>query len=549
MSLWNLLFTVLDAARSSRASRGGTWAPTRDATATRARPSRPAQPRQRTSSSSASSSTDASPGDIFSGTVDYVDEARKFVKVRAGDLTAVVFLAEISDRRIESPGQAVAAGDRVEFVLLRADPRGWVASIAAVDEARTREALAGLQKGDMAEGVVSELKDREAVLACDGFRMRVPLAEIDWRWLDHPSQALSLGEKARACVTRVHAPDDWLQNKRARGAHAVGSIRACRGEPASPAVPAAFAAVPFRLWAVPRIPRRCDAVVLYVLETLADEVPMQEIAAATGLPDAALQAVAGILADEGLARDGEPTAAGRRLVAAIARAAQFNEAPLRGLYASAAPAALQLQPPDAAARGDDYPRGWPRPAHDEGRARQFLQAADEAMPEWLLDRMAGDEAGRERLAALRSDAAVRVFLRRDGDLPWRPVRLDVPEHWLLAGLWAGFEPAGKPPFRPHREQEGCSHFLMLRMAAPDGAQEPAYLEPHTRTLWRPRSGRAHIRPGKPWVATEESPQPVGMNDLPTGPDTDQPRAPASQAMQADAWCSVRIATPTPGAAP
>ena len=522
MGLWNLLFTLLEAT--------GLGSPVNESKA----PIRaPVQPTARSSPSPQRrpQAPSHAPGERLHGTVEYVD--RKFVKVRAGQLVATVFLAEINERFLESASEALSVGDAVEFVLLRSDQRGWKASIAAAAEARAREALASLQEGGIVEGKVEELRDREVRLDCGSFQMRVPLAEVDWRGLDHPSQALSFGERVSARVVSVHAPEDWLENKRARCAHAVGSIRACREAPVSPMVPMAFAAVAVRLWARPKIPRRCDPVVLYVLESLAAAVPSAEIATTTRLSAAALKDIGDILVAAGLVCDSQPTAAGRRLLESNVRATQFNETPAEGLFSSTAPAELQLLSMDNAAHDDTYPQGRPRPAHDEGRVLRFLRAADEAVPEWLMAGMARDEAERRRLAVLQSDLSIRVLLRRNVDSPRRLVRLDVPEHWLLAGLWAGFEPVGSPPFRPPPERDGCGHFVMLRLAGSAQEQEDgAYLEPHTVTLWRPRHGRARVRQAKPWSDSAHGLSSGCLQALSSA---------AERGLRPDQWCSVRIA--------
>lgn len=480
-----------------------------------------------------SSRTGPGRGSLLEGRVEYVGD--KFVKVTSGDLRAVVFLGEMADFFVEHPGQVVSEGDRVEFVLIEPSakkPQEWVASLSAVSEARCRIRLESLKEGSEIEGRVAEVADRGVVLDCDGIRGWAPLTELAWRWVDHPSEVVRIGEQHRARVTRIDAPENWLHDKRARRSRAVVSIRACVKAPASPLVEMPFASLPFKVSAAPRKPRSCDPVVLHVLEEMTLGSSQREISESTGLPLLTLAGITEVLEAEELVARGAPTQRGVRLIEAINQARELNDDPIRGLFASAAhPSAQFIRVEDHAAQRE-YPRSWPRPPSNKPAEEAFNRATDEALPELLIDRIAGDEK-RHVLAALQRDDRLRVFLRRDGALPWKATYVAVPEHWVLAGLWSCFEAVGSRPFRPVGIQDPCRDFLMVRVVVGrDGEHEPLdilYFEPTTATYWKPREG-AQFR-----VRELKGSSFPDLGDIPFV----ERRRRGAAVGRADRWCSVQ----------
>ena len=417
-----------------------------------------------------------SPGDLFSGRVDDVGD--KLVKVSSGSLTAVVFIGEISDQFIEHPSQVLQEGQAVDFVLIKDEPRGWVASISAA-------ALLGINKGDRVKGKIGELQDRGAVLYSDSFQVWLPVDELDWGRVDHPSEVVALGDEVEAEIILVGLPEGWLTDKRKR--RVIGSRRECLPQPKSPQIPVAFSSLPFKVWAVPKTPRSCDPVVLYVLENLVAGRSQDEIQSTTGLPHSTLDQVHGVLVEEGLVKGWRPRENGKRLAEAVAHARELNADPIRGLFASAAYPSSQFIQAEDQREQNEYPRTWPHPPRNRPAEDMFAQATDEALPELLIERIVTEDK-RSMLARLQEDDRLRVFLRRDGSLSRKPVYIDTPEHWFLAGLWSAFESFGKKPYRPANGNPRCRDFLMVRchaVARKNGKPlETLFFEPYTATVWR-----------------------------------------------------------------
>lgn len=475
-----------------------------------------------------------SPGDLLSGRVDHVGD--KFAKVSSGSITAVVFLSEMADHFIERPSDVLYEGQSVDFVLIKHDLKGWKASISAVAEAKARIALASLNEGDQLKGEIVDLKDRGAVLHSDSFRVWLPIAELDWGWIDHPSEAVSLGGEVEIQIIRVELPEGWLTDKRKRRAGAVGSLRACLPQPDSPQIPIAFSGLPFKVWTVPKTPQRCDPVVLYVLKELVVGRSRDDIQFTTGLPSLTLDQVHNVLVEEGLVKGWRPCEKGQRLIEAVIRARDFNENPICGLFASAAHPTSQFIRVEDQREQSEYPRTWPRPPRNKPAEDTFARATDEALPELLIERIVTEDK-RLILARLQEDDQLRVFLHRDGSLPWKPVYINTPEHWLLAGLWSAFVPVGKKPYRPANGNSKCRDFLMVQcqaVARKNGKSlETLFFEPYTATLWRLQNSEGVFKQNLRGSSFPPLPS-LNKNGIPVASDgIDMPLLP-------DSWCVIGV---------
>ncbi len=435
-------------------------------------------------------------GCVYTGRVAYVGP--RFAKIETPSFGAVVFLGEMSNEFIGSAADVLTEGHEVECVPVepsKKKPDEWVVSLAAVREARIREALAAFKPGDTMEGVVTHIANRYVQLDCGGIPARVPMEELSWGRIRHPGDAVQLHQRCKGKIQTINLPEGWLRDKKARNAHAVLSLRACTPFPLSPLVDMHFSAQPFRLWAAPRKPVECDAVVLLVLQELDDGRSLNELATITGLPRPALDAVVALLETQGFAQGEALTPRGSALANAIRAADAANEQPVRGLFVSAAPAALKFQSADAAQAQPDYPGTWPRPPYNRREENQFTRATDESLPVTLFSARLEAERARQ-LADIWANPAVSVYVRHEGSRPWTTVQLQVPEYWIIAGMWREFEPVGTPPFCPADIPDYCRNFLLVRMTlcvrAADAAGENRiiYFEPSTRSCWsRPSGGK------------------------------------------------------------
>jgi small subunit ribosomal protein S1 len=438
------------------------------------------------------------PGAIHEGRVDYVGPT--FAKLAAGGFHAFLPISEMSLERIEVASDAVSKGQVVEFVLLEPStkvPGEWIASLAAVGEARKRTALADLARGQRIGAEVTALRDNGAMLRAGDAELFVPLAELVWEPVTHPSYALTLGQTVEAEVMQVTLPD-WHPRWRQARAKASASLRKCQPRPAPTFVAMAFTAVPFRLVASPRRPKHLDVLVMHVLAELVEGHDVADIEARTQLPGTTLRAMLRLLADEGLANEGGPTQRGRSLIEADLLAQRINDAALGGLACNVAEHAVRImnrggrvQDPPYSEDSiiPDYPAAWPRPVFDPRADEQFFRLSDESIPDAVITTLL-DTGEQASVAALQGDQRLRMHLRPDGAR--QAVCTFVSDHWVYGALWHGFEALGtRKPYRPEPGAPRATHLLMVELRAFDAAGAlltPVYLEPYSRTLWRKRSG-------------------------------------------------------------
>lgn len=474
-------------------------------------------------------------GDVLSGKVEFV--GKTFAKVVSGELTAVVFPPEMADGFVSDPTEVLSAGQDTDFVLLMKDSHGWKASIRAVSEARTRQALDRLRPGQLVTGRVLELKNRGVVVNVGELEVWIPATELAWHWIHHPSDVVSLGDEVEAKITRVEAPAGWLEDRRNRRARAMASLRACISKPESRAVPVAFSGMPFKIWAVAKTPRECDQVTLFVLEELVFGQSVEEISAITGLNHNTLEDIHALLHEQSFVKSWRPTERGKKLVEAVALARELNDDPIRGLFVSAAHPQNQLISSHDHSQQKAYPRGWPRPPFNKPVEDDFAKATDEALPEPLLEKLVPEDK-RNVLARLQEDSRLRVFIRRDGGRPWKSVFVECREDWLLAGLWSAFTPVFGNPFRPRPDSVRCQNFLMVRChltyeSTKGEPQKVVYFEPFTASLWSLNEGvkvrvwesRGDTFPALPTFDSESL-------------DPDSEKLPWN--LEVDTWCRVKV---------
>ncbi|WP_162874004.1 hypothetical protein [Pseudomonas viridiflava] len=408
----------------------------------------------------------------------------KSVLVKYQDTSVLIPQHELlsTNAKVENPISLFSVGDNVEFVLTSLDEKGWKGSVHALAEARLRNALGSLQPGAIVSAQVENFDDRGAWLMAGQLRLWVPLAEISWSWIDHPSEALNFAQEHNVQISNLLLEGNWLTDKRARKGRVTASIKACLVRPESPRITLYFKAMEFLVRTFARVPRRCDAVGLFVLEALNQQLNVNEIAELTGLPLISVQDIVELLVEEDLVEGQIITRSGERLLAGVAISKLLNDSDVGGLFASAAPADQQIHPSHAVAQ--TYPRHLPAPVFSHKQQKRFMRLRGDELPDGLLARAQISEAQCEQLTAMLRNPHVRVFLSQTPN--WKALELDVPLHWVLAGLWKNFQPVGRPPFRPAPKEKGCDALLMVRYLE---AGQQLFWEPATRTVWIPRDGR------------------------------------------------------------
>lgn len=453
---------------------------------------------------------------VLPGVVKKADPERGFAVVNGGLVGGIVFASAAGPEGIG----ALREGEAVEFVVVRRDAERkdrYVLSLDLVPEVRARQEIERIQKGDRIQADVVEAN-------AHGVRVRVgavpgwlPASELSRAHVSDPAAHVNGTAALDVEVLEVKVPKTWRTdrfNPRDHQAHVVVSARAAEPDRSRP-VPFVVSATPFQLRARANLPREFDPVVELVLLAIADGARASDIVEQTGLEAPAVAEILEILRRLHLLgpRNGL-TRPGREVVEAIQLVRTFNALPSGGWFVSAAPPSQHFVRYEAADHAPPPP-GWPAPLYNPGLERDFLRAAEGDLvgrvPPGLFD---GDVA--RHVAALHDHPRVRLFAEvdRDGDRQRAaPVRLQVPDEWLLGLLWRAFESAQEdPPFHPNRDADHARHAQVAVCVRPspgtdvsagiggasevnatsepepepdEPSEETVYWEPATDTVWAP----------------------------------------------------------------
>lgn len=485
-------------------------------------------------------------GAIYEGKVAYVGP--KFAKIESDNFLAFMPIGEMSAHRINSASEVLEAGQIIKFVTLEPStkvPGEWIVSLSALAEAEKRLHLSQLTGGQRISAEVMTLLDKGAVLHADGAELFAPLAELSWASINHPAEAVSLGQVVEVEVINISIPE-WNPKWRQVRSKATVSIRKCLARPSPKFIGMAFSAIPFRLAAHSRRPPNLDPVVIHVLAELIDGHTLNDIEKRTRLPAITISAILELLTSEGYMSEGVPTPRARDLIEAEMLAHRINEANFGGFACNVAEHEVRIMDrngrvPDPPYPADSvipiYPPSWPQPAFDPRADKQFFRLTGESIPDAVMKMLLNEEE-QSLVTVLQNDQRLHLSLRPNG--PRQPMFTYVSEHWIYSGLWSAFEPLGmRKPYRPEPDGSGAALLLLVQLHTFDADNrplEPIFLEPYSDTLWQKRN--ANLMRFREQRGTAFPP-------IPTVPLDGLRLVDGTVAMRLDAagWCSVQIKGP------
>ena len=449
---------------------------------------------------------------VLPGVVKKADPERGFAVVNGGLVGGIVFASAAGPEGIG----ALREGNKVEFVVVRRDTERkdrYVLSLDLVPEVRARQEIGRLEAGERIQADVVETNAHGVRVRIGAVPGWLPAFELSRAHVPDPAAHVNGAAALDVEVLEVKVPETWRTdrfNPRDHQAHVVVSARAAEPDRSRP-VPFVASATPFQLRARANLPREFDPVVELVLLATAKRARASDVVEQTGLEAPAVAEILGILRRLYLLgpRNGL-TRPGREVVEAIEHVRAFNALPWGGWFVSAAPSSQHFVRHGAADHAPP-PLGWPAPLYNPGLERDFLRAAEGDLvgrvPPGLFD---DDVAG--HIATLHDHPRVRLFAEvdRDGDRQRAaPVRLEVPDEWLLGLMWRAFEPAqDTPPFHPNGKTDHARHAQVAVCVRPSSDDEVSsdaeravgvgsesepeepknetlYWEPATDTVWAP----------------------------------------------------------------
>ena len=144
---------------------------------------------------------------IVEARVTGVNKNRTGVMVEVGSLKGFMPISQLDMYRVENPEQYVGQTLKCEVIELDKLERNLIVSRRNVLE-REREAKAalfwqGIEQGQTRVGVVRSLKDFGAFVDLDGADGMIPVSEMSWKRIAHPSEVLSVGQRVEVQVRKV----------------------------------------------------------------------------------------------------------------------------------------------------------------------------------------------------------------------------------------------------------------------------------------------------------------------------------------------------------
>lgn len=121
------------------------------------------------------------------------------------EITAFLPNSQIDTRKVEKPEQLI--GKQLEAKIIQLDHKSIVISrrqlIEEINEERKKETLSTLEEGDIITGEVENIINQGVFVDIGGLTGFIPVSELSWGKVRHPSDVLSLDEEVEVKVLKI----------------------------------------------------------------------------------------------------------------------------------------------------------------------------------------------------------------------------------------------------------------------------------------------------------------------------------------------------------
>lgn len=121
------------------------------------------------------------------------------------EVTAFLPNSQIDLRKIENPEEMV--GDSLEAKVIQLDHKSIVISrrqlLEEERESQKRETMSTLAEGDTITGVVENIISQGVFVEIGGVTGFIPISELSWGKIKHPSEVLKIGEETEVRVLKI----------------------------------------------------------------------------------------------------------------------------------------------------------------------------------------------------------------------------------------------------------------------------------------------------------------------------------------------------------
>ncbi|NLF84419.1 MAG: 30S ribosomal protein S1 [Candidatus Gastranaerophilales bacterium] len=162
---------------------------------------------------------------------DAVIEAEVTTEVKGGLLVEIFGIRGfVPSSHIRTKDVSELVGQKIPLKILSVDPKenNLILSnrkvISEQQAEQRRDIFENISEGSVVEGEIVRLADFGAFVDIGGIDGLLPLSQISWRWVDHPSDILSVGEKVKVQVIGIDEekqrvslsikslqPDPWVE--------------------------------------------------------------------------------------------------------------------------------------------------------------------------------------------------------------------------------------------------------------------------------------------------------------------------------------------------
>ncbi len=166
---------------------------------------------------------------------DAVVEAEVTAEVKGGILVDVLGVRGfVPSSHVRAREAEELVGQKIKLKILSVDPQqnNLIMShrkVVSEEQAEQRKDLfEHIKEGNVVEGEIVRLADFGAFVDIGGIDGLLPLSQISWRWVDHPADILSVGEKIKVQVIGIDEdkqrvslslkslqPDPWVEASKA----------------------------------------------------------------------------------------------------------------------------------------------------------------------------------------------------------------------------------------------------------------------------------------------------------------------------------------------
>jgi len=121
------------------------------------------------------------------------------------EITAFLPNSQIDIKKIERPEELI--GNELQAKIIQLDHKSIVISrrqlIEAIKEEQKKETLAHIEEGDTVTGVVENIINQGVFVEIDGLTGFIPISELSWGKVRHPSDVLSQDDEVEVKVLKI----------------------------------------------------------------------------------------------------------------------------------------------------------------------------------------------------------------------------------------------------------------------------------------------------------------------------------------------------------